>query len=270
MKTLKQGQTGSDIKKLQQRLKELGYYLAAIDGDFGPTTKKAVMHFQRDNGLIEDGVVGRQTMAELAVVFEQPKGNHVDDVVDPSSKMTIGIARQMCVGTSKTNIKKNLPIICTALERRNLSYRSMILMAVATIYVETGQFLPLDEGISKFNTTPSGHPFDKYDDRTASLGNQGAPDGERYKGRGYIQLTGRANYTDIGRRIDIDLEEQPELANDPEIAAAILAEFLKRSESKIRDALFAGDLKLARRLVNGGSHGLPEFKACFKRGEQLL
>ena len=269
MKTLKQGQTGQDIKKLQQRLKLLGYYAAAIDGDFGPATKKAVINFQRDNGLLADGVVGRQTMAELAVVFKAPTGSDTTQIIDRSSKMTVGIAAQMCVGTPGANISINLPLICTALERRNMSYGSMTLMAVATIYVETGKFIPLDEGISRFNTTASGHPFDKYDDRQ-QLGNQGSPDGERYKGRGYIQLTGRANYREIGRRIKVDLEDTPELANEPEIAADILAEFLKRSEGKIRVALNDGDLKQARRLVNGGSHGLPEFKACFKRGEQLL
>ena len=269
MKTLKQGQTGQDVKKLQQRLKQLGYNSVAIDGDFGPVTKKAVINFQRDNGLLADGIVGRETMVELAVVFKAPADSDTNQIIDRSSKITVGITAQMCVGTPIANISNNLPLVCAALERRNMSYRSMTLMAIATIYVETGKFIPLDEGISRFNTTASGHPFDKYDDRQR-LGNQGSPDGERYKGRGYIQLTGRANYREIGRRIKVDLEDNPEWANESGIAADILAEFLKRSEGKIRVALNNGDLKQARRLVNGGSHGLPEFKTCFKRGEQLF
>ena len=66
----------------------------------------------------------------------------------------------------------------------------MILMALATICAETGSFLPISEGQSHFNTSPGGHPFDLYDSR-ADLGNLGPPDGERFKGRGFIQLTGR-------------------------------------------------------------------------------
>lgn len=269
MGTLKYGQSGADVEKLQQRLKYLGYYTTVVDGEFGTVTKQSVINFQRDKGLREDGIVGRMTMAELAVLVSVPVEEHDKQIIDPATKISVAIAATMCQGTPRDNIANNLPLICAALAKKNLSYRAMLLMAIATVYVETGKFKPIDEGISRFNTTASGPAFDKYDDRH-DLGNQGRPDGESYKGRGYIQLTGRANYRDIGHRITVDLEDNPYLANDPEIAAAILAEFLKRSEAKIRSALLDGDLKLARRLVNGGSHGLAEFKACFKRGEQLL
>jgi peptidoglycan L-alanyl-D-glutamate endopeptidase CwlK len=131
-------------------------------------------------------------------------------------------------------------------------------------------FLPISEGISRFNTNPGGHPFDRYDDR-ADLGNRGRPDGATYKGRGYIQLTGRSNYADIGKRLGLadQLETDPEKANDPEIAGRILAEFLVRSEASIRAALRRKDLVAARKLVNGGSHGLNPFRTAYLRGQEV-
>lgn len=59
------GATGEDVKSLQGRLKELGYYTGAIDGKFGTGTLTAVMAFQRDNKLTADGVAGTQTYAKL-------------------------------------------------------------------------------------------------------------------------------------------------------------------------------------------------------------
>ena len=53
------------------------------------------------------------------------------------------------------------------------------------------------------------------------------------------------------------------------VAAKILARFLKNKEPQIREALFNGDLKRARRLVNGGSHGLDRFKTAFNTGKSL-
>src|SRR5262249_34911839 len=111
----------------------------------------------------------------------------------------------------------------------------------------------------------------KYDSRE-DLGNQGPPDGERFRGRGFIQLTGRANYAEHGQKIGLGdrLVQEPDLANDPEIAGQLLASFLKTHEESIRAALAAGDLAQARRLVNGGSHGVDEFTDAFQAGLQVL
>ena len=125
--------------------------------------------------------------------------------------------------------------------------------------------------MSRYNTSPSGHPFDLYDHRK-DLGNKGPPDGERYRGRGYIQLTGRFNYAKYGRAIGLGnrLIKEPELASDPKIAGKLLASFLKDKERPIKEALIEGDLRAARRLVNGGSHGLDRFADAFRRGTQLI
>jgi peptidoglycan L-alanyl-D-glutamate endopeptidase CwlK len=84
-----------------------------------------------------------------------------------------------------------------------------------------------------------------------------------------VQLTGRDNYQRIGSKIGLgdELIQNPELANDPDIAARILAAFIKSKETRIKQELFDGDLRGARRLVNGGSHGLDRFSEAFHIGQ---
>ena len=63
--TLSNGSKGDEVKLLQQRLAELGYYSGEIDGDFGQGTRSAVLSFQRRNGLGQDGIAGPKTQAVL-------------------------------------------------------------------------------------------------------------------------------------------------------------------------------------------------------------
>ena len=129
----------------------------------------------------------------------------------------------------------------------------------------------LADGRSRFNSSPNGHPFDLYDNRK-DLGNQGPPDGERFRGRGYIQLTGRFNYGKYGGVIGLgdQLVQSPERATDPRIAAQLLAAFLKDKEVPIKEALRENDLRAARRLVNGGVHGLDRFAEAYTIGLGLI
>jgi len=146
-----------------------------------------------------------------------------------------------------------------------------LLMAVATIRAETAGFMPLDEGESRFNTSPSGHPFDLYDSRK-DLGNTGPRDGADFKGRGFVQLTGRLNYAKYGPMLlpPVDLLANPELANSPSVAADILSLFLRDRELQIKDALMHGNMQAARRLVNGGSNGLDQFTDAYDIGNSLI
>jgi putative chitinase len=171
--------------------------------------------------------------------------------------------------TPIANIAANLPAILQALSAANLTDKSMLLMALATIRAETESFQPISELQSRFNTSPNGQPFDLYD-RRKDLGNQGPPDGASFRGRGFIQLTGRANYTRYAGETGHDLVANPALACEPAIAATLLARFLANKEAAIRHALATNDLATARRLVNGGSHGLDRFTAAFQTGTHLL
>jgi putative chitinase len=185
--------------------------------------------------------------------------------------ITAEIAARMLPGAPPANIASNLPLILNALVPPDLADKPMILMALATIRAEAAAFAPIAEAQSIYNTSPGGHPFDLYD-RRADLGNLGPLDGERFRGRGFVQLTGRANYARHGAAIGMGdkLVEDPDLACDPEIAARLLASFLKAHEEKIRAALDAQDLAAARRLVNGGSHGVNAFEAAYNAGLPLI
>ena len=64
---LRQGSSGGEVKEVQRRLKQWGYYSGAVDGIFGSATKKAVIAFQKKNGLTADGIVGKATYAALGM-----------------------------------------------------------------------------------------------------------------------------------------------------------------------------------------------------------
>ena len=67
---LKQGSTGSEVRTVQTKLKRWGYYDGAIDGVYGSKTRKAVVYFQKKNGLAADGIVGKKTFAALGMMNE--------------------------------------------------------------------------------------------------------------------------------------------------------------------------------------------------------
>ena len=168
--------------------------------------------------------------------------------------------------TPRSNIDQYWPYVSSALEEEGIGDRAMGLLALATIRAESEGFEPIDEHLSAWNTAPGGRPYGLYDNRH-DLGNRGAGDGEAFRGRGFVQLTGRDNYAHYGNQIGVDLLERPELANDPEVAAHLLARFLKEHETALRQALATNDLAAARRLVNGGSHGLDRFSDTMRRGQ---
>jgi len=258
------GDAGDAVVALQQALQAKGFSPGAVDGQYGNGTQAAVIAFQNSAGLLADGVAGPRTLHALGLAES-------DALPDATAQMTVQVASQMCPSTPIGNISRNLPVLLDAMRDAGLVDKSMLLMAVATIRAETEGFVPLDEGQSRFNTSPGGHPFDLYDNR-ADLGNQGPPDGADFKGRGFIQLTGRTNYTTYGPRLTpaIDLVADPERANDASVAAELLAMFLADRELQIKDALAHGNMQAARRLVNGGTNGLDRFTDAYNTGNSLL
>jgi putative chitinase len=254
MASLQLGSSGAAVTELQQRLRERGFDPGAIDGQFGPGTGAAVRAFQNSVGLSADGKAGPNTVAALAMP-------------SVTSNVTLDMVGQMFPATPRVNIQFHLPFVLKALLDATLADKSMLLMALGTIRAETGGFLPINEFESRSNTPAGGPPFALYDNR-ADLGNQGPPDGANFKGRGFVQLTGRANYTNFSSMIGLgdQLVQNPDLANDPDIAARLLAAFLSAKVNQIRQALQNNDLTTARKLVNGGIHGLADFEDAFQRG----
>ncbi len=185
------------------------------------------------------------------------------------SQITPELVARIFPGAPRASIEKYLPLIRRALAERGLLDKTMILMTLATVRVESATFDPISEAPSPLNTTLPGPSFNKYDWRQ-DLGNMGPPDGAMFKGRGFIQLTGRKNYGFYGALLGYNLIGNPELANTPQAAARILAAYLKENEPAIRSALAMGDLIAARRVVNGGLNGLDRFRTAFLMGDQLI
>jgi putative chitinase len=263
MATLKQGATGPGVIALQEALETRGFSPGNLDGVFGLGTEAAVIAFQNSEGLLPDGVAGPRTLTVLGLASDEEQS--------AIPAVTVVIVSKMFPDTPIGNIKQNLPTVLASLVKSELTVKRMVLMALSTIRAETESFEPVAEGKSRFNTSPNGHAFDLYDNRR-DLGNLGPPDGERFRGRGFVQLTGRWNYQKHG--LEIGLGEQlvanPELASDPQIAADLLASFLKDRQTRIMEALFHREFATARRLVNGGTHGLDRFMEAYEIGEQLI
>jgi predicted chitinase len=169
----------------------------------------------------------------------------------------------------RPNVELYLPKVLAALKERNLTDAIMVAMALATIRAESAGFAPISEGQSAGNSTVLDleHAFDKYDKKN---GNLGRPDGRTYRGRGFVQLTGRGNYARYGDLIKIDLVTEPNAANEPVNAARLLACFLTDKEPTIRAALRKSDLATARKAVNGGLNGFKDFSDAYQRCIDLL
>lgn len=118
-----------------------------------------------------------------------------------------------------------------------------------------------------FRTTEAFASGAAYEGRQ-DLGNTQAGDGKRYKGRGLIQLTGRANYRDIGQILGLPLEDNPAMAAEPVTALKIACEYWKKRN--INSAADRDDLISATRLVNGGLNGLEDRRGYLIKAKSEL
>ena len=106
-----------------------------------------------------------------------------------------------------------------------------------------------------------------YEGRT-DLGNIVKGDGSKYRGRGLIQITGRANYAACGEVLGLDLINQPELLEQPQYAAMSAAWFWStRGLNTLADQ---GDFVKITRRINGGLNGLEERLALWERAKKVL
>lgn len=97
----------------------------------------------------------------------------------------------------------------------------------------------------------------------ADLGNTQPGDGKRYKGRGPIQITGRANYRYFGGKIGIDIERHPEIASYPSIGLHLALEYWSRNSLNARAD--ADDVEDITKRINGGLNGFEDRKAHLAR-----
>jgi predicted chitinase len=167
-----------------------------------------------------------------------------------------GIANAL--GCKPEVVEKHWPAIQAACVESGLVDRASVIAVLATIGTEVSSFEPINEfgGPAYFKKN--------YEGRT-DLGNTHPGDGVRYHGRGFIQLTGRANYRNYGQRLHVPLEDDPDLALDAGVAARILGTYFR--DRDIPSAARKGDWQGVRRKVNGGLNGWDRFSKLVERLE---
>ena len=106
----------------------------------------------------------------------------------------------------------------------------------------------------------------RYEGRK-DLGNTQPGDGKRFMGRGYLQITGRANYGSYGTLIGQTLTSMPQLSEDPIVALNIACFYWKNRNIDIPAG--KNDIAEVTRRINGGHNGLAERTALFKKAMQI-
>lgn len=127
---------------------------------------------------------------------------------------------------------------------------------------------------SRFPTLESAKKYENNPEKLANfvygnrLGNIDDGDGFKYRGRGYIQLTGRDNYKKMGKMVGLDLEANPDLASQPGNAAKIACAFW--TSRNINAVCDVGDFTAVTKLVNGGTTGMADRQAWLSKIQTVL
>jgi hypothetical protein len=179
---------------------------------------------------------------------------------DPTAEQIVNA----CPGAVLETVATNWPLIRDALVAEGFRDPATFLAAIATTYVETHvgdfTFKPIKEfgGTAYFTAN-----YESNREIARQLGNTRPGDGARYCGRGYIQITGRANYRNYGKVLGIPLEDNPDLALEPDVAARIMAAYFagRGIPDRANTALASAgqDWQPVRRAVNGGLNGYNSF-----------
>ena len=158
-----------------------------------------------------------------------------------------------------------VPVLNTAMVRFQIVGTKRIAAFIAQIGHESGQFryvreLGNDQYLSKYDTGSL----------AKRLGNtpEADGDGQKYRGRGLIQITGRANYMMCGEALALDLINQPELLEKPQHACMSAAWFwASRGLNTLADA---GQFEAITRRINGGQNGAADRQALYARALKVL
>jgi putative chitinase len=275
---LKNGSKGDDVKKLQEKLG-----VEAI-GTFGPKTEAAVKAWQKANGLKDDGVVGDTTWSKLFGVSSPVATVVKEDVVIPSGgplnleklkgHIPDSVIAQIPETAKKFNITNNLRLAHFLSQcghesggfkavSENLNYSADGLKKIF------GKYFPgnLNESYAR---QPEKIAARVYASRMGN-GDETSKEGFKFRGRGYIQLTGKANYTKFTKFIGEDCIANPDLVATkyPLASAAFFFDSNKLWSICDKGADDATVTAVTKR-VNGGTIGLPDRIKHFKEYYNLL
>ena len=163
------------------------------------------------------------------------------------------------LGSPPANVQRNWPAVYSSCAANGLTDCPTMIAVVATIGTEVSSFEPINE----FGGTAY---FTKMYEGRKDLGNTHPGDGARYHGRGFIQLTGRANYARYGQLLGVPLEDEPDLALTASVASGVLALYFK--DHGLAAVARKGDWEGVRRGVNGGLNGWDRFSGLVQALEK--
>ena len=140
----KYGSTGEEVKEIQTKLKNWGYYLGEIDGIFGSKTLQAVKDFQANNGLTVDGIVGEQTLAALGMSSSTTSSS------SSSNSNNLNLLSKLVYAESRGEPYKGQVAVAAVVLNRvsNSSFPNTI----SGVIYESGAFSVVDDG--QINLTP--------------------------------------------------------------------------------------------------------------------
>ena len=275
---LKKGDNNEQVKKLQVKL-----HLDPV-GNFGPKTEEAVKLWQSTHGLTVDGIVGDKTWAMIMGEEEHPQ----------VQQQTAAVANS--TGLKLQNLKGHIPdaviaMIPAVAQKFQIDSALRLAHFLAQCGHESGGFRLTKEnlnysakglnGIFKkyFPTLESALPYERKPEKIANkvyggrMGNgpEASGDGAKFCGRGYIQLTGKDNYTAFGKSIGEDVCANPQVVAEKYALLSAAWFFNKNKLHTMADggASDAVVTSITKR-VNGGTIGLPDRIKHFKEYYQLL
>jgi putative chitinase len=277
---LKLGSTGDDVVKLQQKL--------GVDpiGKFGPKTETAVKSWQSSNGLTADGVVGDGTWAKM---FSENTVSSPSIITEPSPSPSMGgLKLEKLKGHIPDSVIAQIPDTASKFQ---INTPLRLAHFLAQCGHESGGFRATKENLNYsakgltgtfkkyFPTEAAAKPYERQPAKIANkvygnrMGNgpESSGEGSKFCGRGYIQLTGKENYTAFGKSINEDICSNPDkvASNYALLSAAWF--FSKNGLHKIADEGSTDTVvtKITKR-VNGGTIGLADRIKHFKEYYSLL
>ena len=271
---LKNGSKGEEVKQLQTLLG------LSADGSFGPMTETKVKEWQAKNGLTADGIVGDGTWGKM---FGATAPTPAASVVIPPSSFKLdalkghipeAVIAQIPETAAKFNITNSLRLAHFLAQcghesggfkaiSENLNYSADGLKRIF------GKYFPGDLAAS-YARQPEKIASRVYGARMGN-GDESTGEGYKYRGRGYIQLTGKSNYTGFAKFIGEDTVANPDLVATkyPLASAAFFFDSNKLWSICDKGADEATVTAVTKR-VNGGTIGLPDRIKHFKEYYNLL
>ena len=161
-----------------------------------------------------------------------------------------------------------LPFLTAAMAEFAIEAPARAAAFLAQLAHESGQFRFMEE---IWGPTDAQRRYEPVTTLSQQLGNVETGDGRRFKGRGPIQLTGRANYKRFGDLLDVDLVAEPPRAAMPDVAFRVAGLFWsKKGLNELADLATPEAFTQITKRINGGTNGLAERQAFYAVGRTVL